>query len=82
MAKPSKREAYTGPGTVHGSAVTVLHVTQGRKDTKSGAWDLMVRAFDGAPIVRHRYTRKLFSLSWDEILDMADRAGTSEEGGV
>lgn len=75
---PAEAKAAT-IGTVHPRTAQFVHMGHGRIQTDSGGWDCRTLAADGTPLIRHRYTQKLFSLTWQEIARLADAAGAAKE---
>lgn len=72
-------ETDTIIGTIHPPKTMFLHMSLGTAtDSEGNTYELSTHP-SGFPIVRSRKTGKWFTLSWPDILDLADRAGIDAE---
>lgn len=62
-------------GTIHGKKTMFLRMGCGEAEDGKNVYELSTNVAGGHPIVRNKTTGQWFTLSWQQILDLAKKAG-------
>lgn len=65
-------------GTIHDKSTYFFRIEAGEATLESKSYELSVNASGNTPIVRSNQTGKFFTLTWQDIINMAIDAGIDQ----